>query len=68
MKIASRQHRFISVVGSILLLALGAGNAEAAISATERATLLNLYTSTHGATWSVSTNCTASPATDRARR
>ncbi len=56
MKIASRQHRFVSVVGSILLLALGAGSAEAAISATERATLLNLYTSTHGATWSVSTN------------
>ena len=56
MKRASLQHRLISIVCSIPLLAVGVGSAEAAIPAAERTTLLNFYASTNGASWKISTN------------
>ncbi len=50
-----RRHRIATLI-VLILLALGATVAQAAIPASERTVLLNLYTSTIGGTWTTSTN------------
>jgi hypothetical protein len=54
-KRASWRHRISALMVSILL-ALGTAAVQAAIPASERAVLLNLYASTNGATWTTSNN------------
>src|SRR5450756_2205241 len=55
MKRTLSPHRIASLIVSILL-ALITTAVQAAISAGERTALLNLYTSTNGASWTTSTN------------
>ena len=63
MKRAPWQHRIASVIISILL-ALGITSVQAAIPSSERAVLLNFYTSTNGATWTTSTNWNGAAGTE----
>ena len=51
-------------IASVLLLVLGINAAQAAIPATERQALLDLYASTNGASWTINTNWNGPPGTE----